>query len=189
MSGRAAVFFDLHGTLGDFELPPEFAWYPNAAEAIGLVNQAGLCAIAITNQGPIAHGRFTLEEFWGRMGELERELVWFGARLDAVYCCPHSRTDGCDCCKPRTALAEEACRRFNLEPRLSYVVGDRGDFDMLLASAIGAAGILVRTGAGPDSLAEFRNTWADVEPRYVADDVLDASRWIVDQITVARSRE
>jgi D-glycero-D-manno-heptose 1,7-bisphosphate phosphatase len=168
VSGRAAVFFDLHGTLGvpDF---PEFAWYSNAAEAVRLVNNSGLCAVVVTNQGPIAHGRFTLDYFWNRMGELELELLKDGARLDAVYCCPHSRADGCDCCKPRTGLVDEACRKFKIEPRLSYVVGDRGDFDMLLASAIGAQGILVRTGAGADSLGEFRDTWAEVEPSYVAD--------------------
>jgi D-glycero-D-manno-heptose 1,7-bisphosphate phosphatase len=184
VSGRAAVFFDLHGTLGDFELPPEFAWYPSAAEAIRLVNRGGLCAIAITNQGPIAHGRFTLEDFWTGMADVTRELTEVGARLDAVYCCPHSRADGCDCSKPRTALVDEACRKFSIEPRLSYLVGDRGDFDMLLASAIGARAILVRTGAGEDSLGEFRHTWADVEPWYVADDVLDAVNRILAQKAV-----
>ena len=187
MTGRAAVFFDLHGTLGtvhgdpdgDF---PEFTWYPNAADAVRLVNQAGLCAIAVTNQGPIAHGRFTLDDFWNRMAELERELRQDGAWLDAVYCCPHSRADGCNCCKPRTGLVDDACRKFEIEPRLSYVVGDRGDFDMLLASAIGARGILVRTGEGEGSLGEFRQTWANVEPDYIAENVLDAVHWIVGQL-------
>jgi histidinol-phosphate phosphatase family protein len=186
VTGRAAIFFDLHGTLGtvhgdpdgDF---PEFTWYSNAADAVRLVNQGGLCAIAITNQGPIAHGRFTLADFWNRMAELEQELRQAGAWLDAVYCCPHSRVDGCNCCKPRTGLVDDACRKFQIEPRLSYVVGDRGDFDMALASAIGARGILVRTGEGERFLAELRDTWREVEPDYVADNVLDAVYWILRQ--------
>ena len=78
MTGRAAVFFDLHGTLGADEFP-EFTWYSNVAEAVRLVNQAGLCAIAVTNQGPIAQERFTLDDFWNRMAELERELREDGA--------------------------------------------------------------------------------------------------------------
>ncbi|MEX0682738.1 MAG: HAD-IIIA family hydrolase [Dehalococcoidia bacterium] len=181
MSGRAAVFFDLHGTLGADDFP-EFTWYSNAAEAVRLVNQAGLCAIAITNQGPIAHGRFTLDDFWNWMAQLEQVLLEDGAKLDAVYCCPHSRADGCDCCKPRTGLIDDACREFQIEPGLSYVVGDRGDFDMLLAWAIGARAILVRTGYGASSLGEFRHTWAEVEPHYVAEDVLDAVHWILGQV-------
>lgn len=186
MTGRAAVFFDLHGTLGTVHGDPDgdfpgFTWYPNAADAVRLVNQAGLRAIAVTNQGPIAHGRFTLDDFWNRMAELERELREDGAWLDAVYCCPHSRADGCNCCKPRTALVDEACRRFQIDPGLSYVVGDRGDFDMLLAAAVGARGILVRTGEGERNLAEFRHTWADFEAVYVAEHVLDAVQWILRQ--------
>jgi D-glycero-D-manno-heptose 1,7-bisphosphate phosphatase len=186
MAGRAAVFFDLHGTLGaahgdaggDF---PQFSWYYNGAEAIRLVNQAGLCAIAVTNQGPIAHGRFTLEDFWNRMADLERELREQGARLDAVYCCPHSREDGCNCCKPRIGLVDDACREFHIDPRLSYVVGDRGDFDTLLAWAIGARGVLVRTGEGEGSLGEFRQTWAEVEADYIGEHVVDAVDWIIRQ--------
>lgn len=178
MTKRAAVFFDLHGTLGDDDFP-EFSWYSNAAATVRLVNQAGLLAIAVTNQGPIAHGRFTLDEFWNRMAELERELGGNGAWLDGVYCCPHSRADGCDCCKPRTGLVDEACREFPIDVGLSYVVGDRGDFDMLLAAAIGAHAVLVRTGAGESSLGEFRQTWASVEADFVAPDVLEAVRWIL----------
>ena len=184
MAGRAAVFVDLHGTLGavhgnvggDF---PEFTWYSNAAEAIRLVNQAGLCAVAVTNQGPIADGRFTLDDFWNRMADLERELREEGAYLDAIYCCPHKQHDGCACCKPRTGLVDDACKEFQIDPRLSYVVGDRGDLDMLLASAIGARGILVRTGQGEGSLAEFRQTWANVDADYIAAHVVDAVRWIL----------
>jgi len=119
------------------------------------------------------------------MAELEQELRKDGAWLDAVYCCPHRRADGCNCCKPRTALVDDACRKFRIEPGISYVVGDRGDFDMLLASAIGARGILVRTGEGESSLVRFREAWAGIEPDYVAEDVLDAVHWILDRIPTA----
>ncbi len=101
--------------------------------------------------------------------------------LDGVYCRPHSRADGCNCCKPRTGLVDDACRESGIDPKRSYVVGDRGDFDMLLASAIGARGILVCTGYGVASLSEFRPTWANVEPDYIAEQVLDAVHWILRQ--------
>jgi histidinol-phosphate phosphatase family protein len=195
VSGRAAVFFDLHGTLGapfaelihqDGHYFPDFCWYPMAAEAIRLVKQAGFLAIAITNQSPIANGRFTLDAFWSRMRELEAELKEKDADLDAVYCCPHGPTDDCDCCKPRTAFVEEACRAFDIDPHASFVVGDRGDLDMLLAAAIGARGVLVRTGQGEGSLGEFRDTWAEVNADHIAADVLDAVRWIVERQKLIR---
>lgn len=38
--------------------------------------------------------------------------------------------------------------------------------------------VLVRTGLGKGSLGQYRDTWADIEPDFVAQDVLDAARWI-----------
>jgi hypothetical protein len=32
---------------------------------------------------------------------------------------------------------------------------------------------------GEASLTDFRHTWSDVEPDYVAKDVLEAVRWII----------
>jgi D-glycero-D-manno-heptose 1,7-bisphosphate phosphatase len=181
MAGRAAVFLDLGGTLGPTCDFPEFSWYPMATEAVRLVNQMGFLAIALTNQSPIAAGRFSLEAFWHRLRELERELSASGAKLDAVYCCPHRAADGCPCAKPRLGMIDAARRQFAIDLARSYVVGDRGDLDMLLAAAIGAKAVLVRTGQGEGSLREFRHTWATMEAHYVAADVLDAVHWIVRQ--------
>jgi D-glycero-D-manno-heptose 1,7-bisphosphate phosphatase len=115
------------------------------------------------------------------MGELEAELKEKDVDLDAVYCCPHRAKDECACYKPRTALVEDACRVFDIDLRASFVVGDRGDLDILLAAAIGARSVLVRTGQGEGSLGEYRHTWAGVEPDHVAADVLAAVHWTIDQ--------
>ena len=52
---------------------------------------------------------------------------------------------------------------------------------MLLAKAAGCPGVLVRTGWGETSLSDYRYTWKEAEAAYVADDLLDAARWIVEQ--------
>jgi D-glycero-D-manno-heptose 1,7-bisphosphate phosphatase len=56
-----------------------------------------------------------------------------------------------------------------------------GISDMVMAKTVGAKGILVRTGAGEASLTEYRHTWANIEPDYVADNVLAAVKWIIDR--------
>lgn len=38
----------------------------------------------------------------------------------------------------------------------------------------------MRTGLGEGSLGQYRNRWADIEPDFVAQDVYDAAKWIVD---------
>ena len=68
---------------------------------------------------------------------------------------------------------------FDLDLLKSYVVGDVGAWDIVLARSVNAKGILVRTGLGESSLGEYRHTWADIEPDFIAQDVLDAVHWIL----------
>jgi D-glycero-D-manno-heptose 1,7-bisphosphate phosphatase len=178
--GRA-VFLDLQGTLGGEGLDDvlRFSFFPCAAPAIRLLNEAGLLAIVVTNQSHIARGDFTYAQFERRMDALRAELAEHGARLDAVYCCPHGKEDGCACRKPRPGMLLAAQRELGLDLARSYVVGDTGAWDMVMARAAGAGAILVRTGLGEGSLVEYRHTWADIEPDFVADDVLQAAEWVV----------
>jgi hypothetical protein len=50
---------------------------------------------------------------------------------------------------------------------------------MALANTTGCAGVLVRTGLGESSLAEYRHTWQNITPDYIADDILTAVSWIL----------
>lgn len=178
---RAAAFLDLQGTLGGDGLGDilDFTFYPCAPAAIRALNDAGLLAIVVTNQSRIARGRFTLADFERRVGELTRELAAQGARLDRAYCCPHSPQDGCACRKPAIGMLLRAKGDFGVDLARCYVVGDIGQWEVAMARNAGCHAILVRTGLGEGSLGEYRHTWADLEPDYVAEDILDAARWIV----------
>jgi D-glycero-D-manno-heptose 1,7-bisphosphate phosphatase len=181
MGSRKAVFLDLQGTLGGDGLGDilDFAFFPFAVPAIKLLNEADLLTIAITNQTHISQGRFTYDEFEKRIDDLKQELAEHEAKLDAVYCCPHVPADRCSCRKPSPGMVLQAQRDFDLDLSRCYVIGDRGDADMVLARSVGCKAVLVRTGLGEGSLGQYRDWWADVEPDFVAQDVLDAARWIV----------
>jgi len=51
---------------------------------------------------------------------------------------------------------------------------------MVLARSVGCKAILVRTGLGEGSLEEYRHLWADIEPDFVAENILGAAKWIVE---------
>jgi ribonucleotide monophosphatase NagD (HAD superfamily) len=68
----------------------------------------------------------------------------------------------------------------SLDVHKCYLVGDTGVSDMTLAQAVGCKKILVKTGLGTSSLGEFKYTWTDITPDYIAEDVLEAARWIVE---------
>lgn len=179
-SKQQAVFLDLQGTLGGEGLGDvfDFSFFPCAIPAIRRVNEIGLLAIVVTNQSHIAKGDFTLADFENRMADLRCQLIEAGARLDGVYCCPHSHLDDCTCRKPLTGMLVDAQRDNNLELAECYVVGDVGAWDIALARAAGCKAVLVRTGLGESSLTQYRHTWANLEPDFVADDVLEAASWI-----------
>ncbi len=183
--GRRVVFLDFHGTLGD-EGPggvEGFSLYPFAAPAVRLLNQTGLLTILVTNQSRIAAGLFTGADFERRMDELGQELAGQGARLDAVYYCPHPAQDGCSCRKPARGMLLRAQKDWDLELTASYLVGDVGAWDMLLARAVSCRAILVRTGWGEGSLGQYRPLWVEMEPDFVAENVLEAAEWIVGRET------
>ena len=181
MDGQKAVFLDLQGTLGGdgFGDILDFSFFPFAVHAIRLLNEANLLTIVVTNQTHIARGYFTCHEFGERVSELKRELAENEAKLDGVYCCPHTPDDHCSCRKPLPGMILQAQTDFNLDPSRCYLVGDNGSSDMVLARSIGCKAILVRTGLGEGSLGKYRNSWSDIEPDFVAQDVLDAARWIL----------
>ena len=185
MNKRSAVFLDLQGTLGGEGLSDirEFTFYPCAIPAVKLLNESGLLAIVVSNQSRIAQGLFTLEYFQERMEVLKKELAEGGAHLDAVYCCPHVDEDECSCKKPKPGMILDAAQDFNLDLRNCYVVGDTGAWDIAMANRVGCKSVLVRTGLGESSLGEYRYTWADVNPHFVAEDVLHAVKWILDDRT------
>jgi len=131
-SETRAVFLDLQGTLGGEGLGDvrDFELYPFAADAVRLINESGFLAIVITNQSHIGKGYFSLAEYEERISDIRDRLERHGAHIDAVYCCPHIRSDGCHCKKPLPGLIDQAVRDFRINVSESYVIGDMGATDM-----------------------------------------------------------
>lgn len=165
-----AVFIDRDGTIGGtghFIHPNAFKLYDGAQEAIHLLQQTGLKLFAFTNQYRISRGEATIQEF-------EQQFKQFG--FDQAYICPHE--EECTCRKPKPGMLLQAAAQHHLDLTKCIVIGDVGDTDMLAAQAVGARKIIVRTGWGEASLTTYRNKWLEAEPDYIADDILDAAKWI-----------
>ena len=158
---------------------------PRAGEAIRRARAAGYRCVLVTNQAGVARGYFP-EPLVGRAHERLAELLAAeGTALDGIYYCPHHPTAGeppyrqaCDCRKPGTGMALRAARELDLDLSASVVIGDKIS-DVVMARRIGARGILVRTGYGRGEEEHGRPAWPS-EPDHIADDLLDAVRWIVE---------
>jgi D-glycero-D-manno-heptose 1,7-bisphosphate phosphatase len=180
---RPAVFLDRDGTIaeevGYLNHASRFRMFPFAAAAIRRLNSAGLPVIVVTNQSGVGRGYFP-ESLVHTVHELmAQQLATAGAHLDAIYYCPHTSADGCDCRKPKPGLLQRAAREHSLDLGASFVVGDRyGDVE--LGQRAGCSGVLVRTGYGAGEL-EWRSAKWPVPPDFVADDLTSAADWILRQ--------
>jgi D-glycero-D-manno-heptose 1,7-bisphosphate phosphatase len=183
---RSAVFLDRDGTVidevGYLHRSNQLALYPWTAGAIRAFNRAGLPVVVVTNQSAIAKGLLTERE----LEEIHRELTGLlaagGACIDAYYYCPHHPKGSvaeyalaCGCRKPATGLVDRAARELGIDPRRSFVVGDKW-VDVGLARGVGAKAILVRTGHGA---AEEQRRPANLDADAVVDNLAAAASWIL----------
>ena len=186
---QAAIFIDRDGTInediGYVSSPGELIIYPFAAQAVRLVNDSGMKAIVITNQSGVARSLYTERTLGTIHDRLTGELALAGARLDAIYYCPHHPEIGdetyrkrCECRKPRPGLLRRAALDHEIDLAASYVIGDKAS-DINLAAEVGAVGVLVLTGYGRETLRESARR--PCSPAIVADDLLEAVRLILDR--------
>jgi D-glycero-D-manno-heptose 1,7-bisphosphate phosphatase len=153
--------------------------FPFAIAAIRRLNDANLPVIVVTNQSGVGRGFFSESMVHTVHEIMTQQLAVGGAHLNAIYYCPHTSEDECECRKPKPGLLERAAREHQIDLRRSFVVGDRyGDVE--LAHGTGSRGILVRTGYGEEDLRENRDAWPK-QPDFVADDLSAAVDWILRQ--------
>jgi len=184
-----AAFLDRDGTIieevGYLDRVERVELYPWTIDAIRALNRAGLRVVLVSNQSGVARGFFTEEVVDEVHAHLAALLAEGGARIDAYYYCPH-HPDGkvaafaraCDCRKPGRGLVDRAVREFDVDPARSFVVGDRW-LDVALARAVGARGVLVRTGYGT---TEERRPPADLTADAVVNNLVEASSWILQHL-------
>ena len=102
----------------------QFQWLPGAIEAIARMKRVGLTVILVSNQRGIALGLYTPMQLELIHGNMQSQLERHGARLDAIYYCPHDEGE-CHCRKPETGLFEQAWQRFpQANAQNSVVIGD-----------------------------------------------------------------
>jgi len=183
---KPAVFLDRDGTLieevGYLDRLERLAFFPWSIDAVRLLNRAGYLVVVVTNQAGVARGIFD-ESF---VGEAHRHvdvaLAAGGARIDAYYYCPHHPESSieayrqvCTCRKPLPGMLRKAEEDLVIDLHQSFVVGDRW-LDVQLAQAVGATGILVRTGYGR---TEENRPKDDVRAAAIVDDLIEAVVWIL----------
>ncbi len=178
---RRAAFLDRDGTIceemGYVNHVDRMRIFPFAAGAIRQLNEAHIPVIVVTNQSGVARDIFPESLVHQVHKKLISELAAGGARVDAIYFCPHKTEDGCECRKPNPGLLERAAREHALDLAASWVVGDRYA-DLEMGHAAGGRGILVMTGYGRGEYELHHAGWAR-QPDALAENLTEAVRRIL----------
>ena len=129
-------------------------WYPiaGALEAVSRLNHAGWHAVVATNQSGIGRGVIDMASVNAVHAHLLKQLLAVGGRFDAVFFCPHTPADQCDCRKPLPGLMRDIGKRYGIDLKQVPMVADTLR-DLQAAHAAGCQPHLVCSGraAGLDA--------------------------------------
>ena len=168
---HAYVIFDRDGTLikhVQHLVSPDLVQFKNGlGAALQLLHNADFRFGIISNQSVIGRGLATHLDVEMINARIIEFLKLLGISLDFVYYCPHLPTEGCKCRKPEIGLGHKAMNEHNLDPKISFMVGDQ-ESDMLFGRDLGCKTIQLQGDAKKSHFAD-----------YYSDTLESAAKWIL----------
>ncbi len=127
---RRAVFLDRDGVINRCEVRDgkpyaprrlqDFRLLPGAVRAIHDLKRTGLIVIVVTNQPDIGNGLVEAAVVEAMHDRLRRV-----SSIDDILVCPHRQDAGCQCRKPRPGMLVKAAKKWQIDLKKSFMVGDR----------------------------------------------------------------
>ncbi len=185
---KRAVFFDQDGTVikhVDLLIDvKDIKILPGVVTAIRRLRQLGFLVIVITNQPVVARGLISENG----VKVLEKRISWLlsqkGALVDDFFFCPHHPEATlkkyrvkCQCRKPAPGMILKAAKRYNIDLKNSFMVGD-ALIDSVAGHRAGVKTILVKTGPGHSKLDKI---YKEEKPDKVVKKIYEAVKLICEK--------
>jgi histidinol-phosphate phosphatase family protein len=168
---QAFVIFDRDGTLIDhvhhLVNPDLVQLKKDLGFALQILKEANFKFGVISNQSVIARGLSSSSEVELVNSVIINYLIELGIVVDFFYYCPHLESDNCTCRKPKIGFGEKAIFEHNLDPAVSFMVGDQ-ESDILFGKNLGCKTVQVWGDAAKSQFAD-----------YYSDTLESAARWIL----------
>ena len=127
--------------------PDEWIPIPGSLEAIARLTRTKYRIVVATNQSGLGRGLLDVNMLARIHEKMHRKLGEVGGRVDAIFFCPHTPDDHCECRKPKPGLLRDIANRLYVDLNDVPAIGDSLR-DIQAAKAVGARPMLVRTGKG-----------------------------------------
>lgn len=173
-----AVFLDRDGTIiyekpGVYLSDPQKVRpYKSAVKALELLRNNGFKLFIVSNQSGIGRGYFTedtVRKVHARLLQLLKP-----AKIEEIVFCPHAPGEGCQCRKPLPGMGNYLIKKYKIDPKQSYMIGDK-KADVEFGHALGCKAVLVTTANGKEHLKKYPK----LQPEKIATNLLNAARFIV----------
>ena len=146
------VILDRNGTINvnrDDFVKSDVEWtpLPGALEAVARLNHAGWHVVIASNQSGLGRGLFDVASLNLMHAKMHKMLASVGGRVDAVFYCPHSPDENCNCRKPKAGLFQQIGDRYGVDLAHVPTCGDSLR-DLQAGASVGCEPHLVLTGMG-----------------------------------------
>ena len=139
-----ALFLDRDGVVnhdkGHVHRVADFEFIPGIFELCKRAQALDYQIIIVTNQGGIARGMYTEDDFHHLMDWVKAEFTKHQITINDVLYCPHHPDHGdkisCTCRKPEPGMLRHAIAQHNLDSKRCIMIGDH-ETDMMAAQAAG----------------------------------------------------
>ncbi len=144
---KKAVFLDRDGVINknrdDYvKSIDELEIFSFISEPIKKLRLNNFLVIVISNQSAINRKFTTHEKVQQIHQKIQDYLKQNNTIIDAFYYCPHKPDENCNCRKPKIGLLLEAIKKFDIEPKKSWFLGDM-DTDMNAGKSLGCSVIKI----------------------------------------------
>jgi imidazoleglycerol-phosphate dehydratase/histidinol-phosphatase len=151
----STLFIDRDGTLVEEPLDEavdsleKIRFMPGVFAALSELKRRGYRFVMVTNQDGLGTASLPQVAFEKPQQFILEAFRSQGIEFDAIFICPHFKSDNCSCRKPKTGLVEQFIRDVPVDLAASAVIGDR-DTDLELATNLGVRGFRVRRHGVPE---------------------------------------
>lgn len=150
----------------------EITYIASSVKALAKIQSIPFKIVVVTNQSAIGRGLMTQTVADDINAKVQEHLLHSGGRIDAVYVCPHTPQDNCDCRKPKPGLILRAAEALSIDLSRSFMIGDALD-DVRAGQNAGIPNtFLLLTGRGKDQIRLPQSN--HLQPFQVYDDLAAA---------------
>ena len=135
----------------------EFRLKEGVKGALEQLHSQGHFLILATNQPDLTYGTMTRDDHDRIMAEV-RQLPF-----NDIFVCEHGRNDGCECKKPKPGMLLEAAKKWGIDLKESFIVGDTKS-DLEAGRAVGCKVIIIDHEQNQELQPDYRVTYLkDIE--------------------------